>query len=68
VLNDKINIDAMNNELTLPKVLQTYRDDFGSSEEAIIRFVWRYYESEDLEEEQAVREVCHKRNIMIRYE
>lgn len=31
----------MNEEITLPKIFETYRDDFGTDDD-ILRFVWNY--------------------------
>jgi hypothetical protein len=68
ILNAKVNIDTMQGEIVLPKLLHNYKDDFGSYDEHILRFVFRYYQSEDLDEDSAIREVCHKKSMMIRYE
>ncbi len=42
--NQKVEIDTMNEEITLPKVIETYKDDFGSDED-ILRFVWAWYQN-----------------------
>ena len=43
ILNAKVNIDQMQGEVALPKMMHTYKDDFGGSDEAILRFVFRYF-------------------------
>lgn len=54
--------------MVLPKVLYTYYSDFGGSDEKILRFVFRYLLSEEMDEETVVRDVCARKNLMIRYE
>jgi len=58
----------MQGEFVLPKVLQVYREDFGNSEEKILNFIYKYLVSPEIDEETAIREVCHKKSMMIRYE
>ncbi len=67
-LNDKIVIDSINSEITMPKVMQTYMEDFGGNEEALIKFAWKYLDDTEIDEETTIQEVCNKKNIMIRYE
>jgi len=66
-VSEKVNVDTMTNEITMPKILHTYATDFGGNEESIIRFAWKYLQ-EDMKVEQAVKEVCSKKSMMIKYE
>jgi hypothetical protein len=43
VINAKVNFDSMQGELSLPKVLLTYKEDFGGSDQSILNFVFKYY-------------------------
>ena len=63
-----VNIDTVQGEFLVPKVFQTYRDDFGNNDESVVRFVFKYLQPEDIDEETAVREVCNRRSLMLRYE
>jgi len=56
----------MNEEITLPSIFETYKDDFGNEEE-IVRFVWNYMDNSKFEVEQIVK-VVKKKNMMIKYE
>jgi hypothetical protein len=49
-------------------VLNVYRSDFGGSDEHILKFVFKYYSQGEIDEETALREVCHKKSMIIRYE
>ena len=40
----KVEIDAVNEEITLPKVMETYKSDIGSDED-LLRFVWNWYQN-----------------------
>ena len=66
-LSGKVTIDAMNGEISLPKILETYREDFGGSDEKIVNFVWNFYENDEYDIEQVLREV-KKKTLMLRYE
>lgn len=61
-----IEIDTMNEEITMPKLIETYKSDFGSDEE-VLRFVWNWFESYDYDIEQVVK-VVKRRGLMIKYD
>ncbi len=65
-LVSRVDVDTMNEEITLPSIFETYKDDFGT-EEDIIRFVWNYMDNSKFEVEQIVK-VVKKKNMMIKYE
>ena len=68
IINAKVNVDTIQGEMTLPKVLNTYRADFGGNDENILKFVFKYYQQGEIEEETAIRDICHKKSMIIRYE
>ena len=72
ILNAKVNIDTIQGEITLPKVLSTYKHDFcNGTDEGILRFVFKYYscsQQTDSDEETIIRDVCQRRTMIIRYE
>jgi len=43
-INAKVVIDVAQGEITVPKIFQTYRNDFGGSDESILKFVFKYLE------------------------
>lgn len=43
-INAKVVIDVSQGEITLPNLLQTYRCDFGKSDEEILNFIFKYLE------------------------
>lgn len=68
IINAKVNVDTIQGEMTLPKVLNVYRTDFGNTDENILRFVFKYYQQGEIDEETAVKDVCHRKSMIIRYE
>ncbi len=66
ILNAKVNIDQEQGEITLPSVLETYKADFGGTDEAVLEFVFRYLE-EEYDQENILSQVKVK-NILITYE
>ena len=69
ILNAKVNFDTIQGEISLPKVLSQYKYDFcNGSDEGILRFVFRYYNCGDVEDEAIIKEVCQKKSMIIRYQ
>ena len=63
ILNAKVNIDTIQGEITLPKVLNTYKYDFcNGADEGMLRFVFKYFSCSgsgvDVDEETVIRDVC----------
>lgn len=68
MINEKVIINVQTSEIVLPKVLNIYKEDFGGSENEVLQFVLRYYQSEiELDDETLIKEVTQKKNILIRY-
>lgn len=56
-------------EITLPKLFQTYRNDFGGTDEAILRFVYKYLdEPQEMDLKTAIQAVCVNYSAYLRYE
>jgi len=46
MVNAKVNIDMDQGEISLPKVLEDYKPDFGGSDRLVLQFVFRYLEED----------------------
>ena len=46
IINAKVNIDTDQGEISLPKVLEIYKADFGGTDDAVLQFVFHYLEDE----------------------
>ena len=70
ILNAKVNVDTVQGEITLPKLLQTYKNDFcNGTDEGLLRFVFKYYScGSEAEDEAVVKEVCQRKTMIIRFE
>ena len=52
--------------MTVPQVFETYKSDFGGSDESIISFIFKYLESDiDLE---TVLQMLEDKTLTIQYE
>ena len=68
IINAKVTYDPIHDAFIVPKAFQTYSNDFGGSEREILRFIFRYFNSEDICEEKAMKEICDKKSILIKYD
>lgn len=57
----------MNEEITLPKVMERYKYDLGGSDENILNFIWEYYQNSEFELDQIIK-LVKKRSMIIKYE
>ena len=65
IINAKVNID-LEEGITLPAVLSTYRQDFGGTDDEILLFVFRYLE-EDFDYD-VVSKMVQDKSVFIKYE
>lgn len=65
--NVKIEIDTMNEEITLPRVIETYKGDIGGTDEQVLKFIWNWYQSGEFELDQVIK-LVNRKTLMIRYE
>lgn len=71
ILNAKVNVDPIQGEISLPKLLNTYKYDFcNGADEGLLRFVFKYFNCSglDIDDETVIKDVCHKKSMIIRYE
>lgn len=68
VIDTKANIDLIVGDLNFPKVLNKYKEDFGGSDETVIRFVYKHLiQPPPIPIEKAIKSVCLKRHMIINY-
>jgi hypothetical protein len=65
--NVKVEIDTMNEEISLPKVMEKYKSDLGGSDENLLSFIWEYYQNNEFELDHIIK-LVNKRNMIIKYE
>ena len=64
--NREVCLNLAIDELVLPKVFQTYAQDFGSSEENVLRWVWKYFTACKISIEE-VLQLIRKQRVYILY-
>ena len=66
IINAKVTIDQDEGTVTLPQVFQTYKNDFGSSIENIISFIFKLFDSDiDMD---TVLQLIEEKDLTIQYE
>lgn len=63
----KIEIDPVNQDISLPKVFEKYAGDFGGTYESVLKFIWRWYDNSQYTLDQILKLVS-KKSLMIKYE
>lgn len=49
VVNAKVQINITNGEIEVPRVMTTYKSDFGADNQAIIEFIYRYLDNPQID-------------------
>lgn len=60
IINAKVTITLMHGEIAVPKLIETYKDDFGGTDEAVIEFIYKYLDSFEIEMGQALQQISEK--------
>lgn len=71
IINSRVVVNTVQGELTLPRCLQTYYSEFtnnSNKEEDLLKFVFRYYSMGEISEDKAIRDICQRKSMMIRYD
>lgn len=66
IVNAKMEIDSDEGTISLPRILETYKPDFGGTNESLLTFVFKYYESEI--ELDTVLQMVENNKLIINYE
>ena len=60
IINAKVTINETHGELAVPKLMETYKDDFGGSDETLLEFIYKYLDNPEIEMGQAMRQIVEK--------
>ena len=47
-------MNVVQGEFTVPKLMLTYKDDFGGTDEALLEFIYKYLDQPEIEMSHAV--------------
>ena len=64
--NAKVEIDTMNEDISLPRVFETYRNDFGGTNDSVLKFIWGWYQNNQFDLDQIIK-LVNRKSLMIKY-
>lgn len=60
IINAKVNINVTHGEFAVPKLMETYKEDFGGTDMNLIEFVYKYLDNPEIEMKQAEQQIAEK--------
>ena len=60
IINAKVGYNAVHGELAVPKLMDTYKDDFGGTDINLLEFIYQYLDSPEIEIRQAEQQINEK--------
>ena len=64
--NTKVEIDTVNQDISLPHVFNSYKSDFGSTNESILKYIWKWYNNSQFELSEIIK-LINKNNLIIKF-
>ena len=55
IVNAKVTINLVHGEFAVPKLMDTYRDDFGGTDETLLEFIYKYLDNPEIEMNRALQ-------------
>ena len=49
IINAKVITNLVHGELAIPKLMDTYREDFGGTDESQLEFIYKYLDNPEIE-------------------
>jgi len=49
IINAKVAINIVHGEFAVPKLMETYKDDFGGTDMALVEFIYEYLDNPEIE-------------------
>lgn len=63
--NTKVELDTLNSEIIIPGIFETYYNDFGGTDEAILRFIWNWFDNTECSIEEILQ--MSRTSLQIKY-
>ena len=60
IINAKVTINVVHGELAVPKLMETYKNDFGGTDETLLNFIYQFLDNPEIDQDQALRQVIEK--------
>lgn len=60
IINAKVTINVVHGEFAVPRLMETYKDDFGGTDENLLEFIYKYYENPEIAMQRAFQQIAEK--------
>ena len=60
IINAKVTTNVVHGEFAVPKLMDTYRDDFGGTDENLLEFIYKYLDNPEIEMSDAFEKISDK--------
>lgn len=60
IINAKVTINVVYGEFAVPKLMETYKEDFGGTDENLLEFIYQYYDNPEIEMNRAFQQIAEK--------
>ena len=60
IINAKVAISLVHSEFAVPKLMDTYRDDFGGTDETLLEFIYKYLDNPEIDMSRALQQIVEK--------
>lgn len=65
IINAKVSINLVHGEFAVPKLMETYRDDFGGTDENVLEFIYKYLDNPEIEMSQALQQIVDHSLVIV---
>jgi len=60
IINAKVTISHVHGEFAIPKLMDSYRDDFGGTDESQLEFIYKYLDNPEIDMTRALQQIVEK--------
>ena len=60
IINANVTINVVRGEFAVPKLMETYKDDFGGTDENLLEFIYKYLDNPEIDMSQAFSQIAEK--------
>lgn len=60
IINAKVTTNLVHGEFAIPKLMDTYREDFGGTDESQLEFIYKYLDNPEITMTRALQQIEEK--------
>ena len=60
IINAKVSYNVVHGEIAVPKLMETYKNDFGGTDIHLLEFIYKYLDNPEIEMRQAEQQINEK--------